>query len=268
MKKYLYLFICLLSFCFIGSVNAEKSKDYMTTPRFEFYISNPEGANAFEEYNRENTIIIPANERVTKAYLAYVSVDNTTRVKYGELEVIVDNSDIKPVNDVFEKEEGYELEEAVKFVVPVESGLEMYKGPSDIYYDKLDVVIPKDTEIEYKYIDVLTNASTDGKFAYVTYEGVSGWVYVSTNLENYDIGETEVISPEPIAPAPEKEESTNKHKPKKFEIVIVFSLGIILLLSLTSLVTLMLMNRNGSKQLDNVVKEEPVEEEEKTNKEE
>ena len=266
MKKYLYLFICVLSFCFIGNVKA-----LMYIPDFDVYVSNENGieAEVFNPQDDVTSVTIPYNTELKLKSEKYSK--NTVYTIIENREVWMFINDLKVMRETFTKEEGYELDESIKYTILDINGVDMYKGPSDVFYDKLDVVIPVSTEIEYKYIDTQLNLDNNEKFVYVTYNGVEGWIYITDNIETALVTrETE----DDIAPAPDgkkedkaddkKEDKTEeKHKPKKFEIVIVFGLGIILLLSLTSLITLMLMNRSTSKQLDNAVVEEPKEEDNK-----
>ena len=266
MKKYLYLFICLLSFCFISNVKA-----VMYIPEFDVYVSNENGVEAevFNPQDEVEHVTIPYNTELKLKSEQYSK--NTVYTVIENRVVWMFINDLKVMRDTFTKEEGYELEEPVKYSILDINGVDMYKGPSDVFYEKLDVVIPVSTEVEYKYIDTQRNLDGNEKFVYVTYNGVDGWIYITDNVDAALVRrETEDdIAPSPVEQPKEVEEKKEeKHKPKKLEIVMVFGLAIILLLSLTSLVTLMLMNRNSSKQLDNIVKEKPVEQEEKTNNEE
>lgn len=77
-------------------------------------------------------------------------------------------SDVKPYGNIdFTKFENY----ASGKIYVYKEGAYLYKGPSSVYgkVDK-EVMIPVGTELEYTYRDDL--------FAYVTYKGVSGWVYI------------------------------------------------------------------------------------------
>ena len=386
MKKYLYVVICLLSFCFISNVKAD-----MLIPQFDVYVSNEAGAQVKSGDNVVATI--PYNTELKLLSKQYDK--NISYVMYEGNEVIINNSDIKVVNTTFEKESGHVLGTPQHFKVLVDAGLEMYTGPSEIFYSKVDgVVIPKNTEVEYKYIDYALNE--DEKFVYVTYNGMNGWVHINMNTENVAFGKTGTImildpnnirvkkdvsaayeninidkyavvsyeyltkykyyityngenlwlsitdinaiayessndaltinagdviyesyagdnvlytfesagtvkplfyhddyyyiehgdfrgwvkvsgiiendanklQPIDLTAEPEKT-ITKEEKPKqsafrKIELVVVFGLAVILLLSLTSLATLMIMNKNGNKKLDNTIKEDLEESDKET----
>lgn len=248
MKKYLYLILCLLSFCFINNVKALKVTGNMAIPTFDAYISNEAGAYAFDSNNE--TINIPYNTQIKLVTDTYKT--DTSIIEYnGVSNYSIKNSDIKLVNDTFEKEEGYKLESSQKFTMPADS--KMYKGPSDIFFDELGVVIPTNTEIEYEYIDVITNNSGTEKFVYTTYNGVSGWVFTSTIQEDYM--EDEVVLTPGAIETPQVEEKTDENKPSTVQMVIVISLAVILLLSITSLITLVLINKKNSGIIDNRILE-------------
>ena len=254
MKK--YLFTCLLSFCIIINVKA------MTIPQFDVTVSNPAGASVTRD-SGEVTTVIPQGTELKLAANSY-SKDFSV-VFYDGLDVNINNSDIKILNDIFEPTDGYELEEPKTHIVNLENGTRMYKGPSDIFYEELDVVIPKDTNIEYKYIDTAANTESVDKFVYATYNGMSGWVYITDDSENPLITvQKEIVEEPPVEP--EKTESESS-KPvfKKVELVIVIGLAVILLLSLTSLIALVVINKKGGKLLEKIIietEEEPEEEKE------
>lgn len=388
MKKHLYLFICLLSFCLIGNAKAE-----MLIPQFDVYVSNQAGAEA--KANGETVATIPYNTELkllSKEYDKSVSY-----VMYEGNEVAINNSDITLVKVAFDKEEGYKLSKAESFKVLADNGLSLYSGPSDVFYSKVEgVTIPKNTEIEYEYIDNALN--TDEMFVYVTYNGISGWARISivdetvafkkqglvmiinpdnvklatgfntayanvtvprnavvtyeyltkykyyityedsnywlsiinmeslaypssnneltvaagdiinetynggANLYTFDKEETikplfyynnyyyiehngiqgwvnvsnvlendtqtkiqpTAVTPTPNNNEPKEEDKSEKSTPKKLELILVIGLGVILLLSLTSLIALMFMNKKGGKLLESIIvetEEEPKKEE-------
>lgn len=183
MKKYLYVVICLLSFCFINNVKA-----VMIVPQFDVQVSNEAGAQV---KNGDNVVAtIPYNTELKLLNKQYDK--GFSYVMYEGNEVTINNADIKVVNATFEKENGFELGNPEHFKVLADSGLEMYSGPSDIFYSKVEgVVIPKDTEVEYKYIDEASN--TDEMFVYVTYNGMNGWVHININTENVALKKPGVI---------------------------------------------------------------------------
>ena len=246
MKKYLYLILCVLSFCFISNAKALNITGSMVVPEFDAYVSNEAGASIFDSNNE--AINIPYNTQIKLVADTYK--EDTSIIEYNGNNYSIKNSDIKLVNDTFEKEDGFKLEEPQKFVIPADS--KMYKGPSDIFFEELGVIIPKDTEIEYEYIDVNANNNTTSKFVYTTYAGESGWVFTSTNLDDYK--EEVVITPGAIETPQEEKEV---RKPSTLEMVLVIGLAIILLLSITSLIALILINKKNSDIIDNRILENP-----------
>lgn len=104
-----------------------------------------------------------------------------TLVEYNNESVSIKKSDLAVVEDTFKAIDGIELEKEETIKIFNKSGLEIYKGPSKVFYDKLNSIIPVDTELTYKYVDSI---KTDNKFAYVTYEGISGWVYLDIVSES------------------------------------------------------------------------------------
>lgn len=174
MKKYVFVLL-LFATLFLG-INVQAK--VFINPNIEFYVSNPDGAEI-----GNGTIqlgVIPAQTRIK--LLSKDSNDGYYVVMYNGQEANIKNTDIKPVEKTLNKESGYELkaEETVK--VFAQEGLQMYEGPSKDYYDKANMIIPKGTEITYKYKDYELNK--EEYYAYVTYENISGWVYISLKDEN------------------------------------------------------------------------------------
>lgn len=161
MKKILLFLIMLFACC---NVSALKSAD------IELYISN------------EDDVIV--NESVIP-YQTHVKLieekENNLLVEYNNEELLINKSDLELVDETFNILNGKKLDTFEKVKVYKNNGLEMYQGPSKSLYNKLDLVIPAGTEITYEYIDNIENL--DNKYAYVTYEGVSGWVFLDLEKE-------------------------------------------------------------------------------------
>ena len=179
MKKILLFLITLFIGCNVYALDLQ--------------VSNPNGIKL--HVDREE-IVIPYQSTVK--LIDEPNGSANVLVEYNGESVSVRKSDLKVLSDTFKDVDGIELtsEETVK--VFSKNGLEIYKGPSKTFYDKLNSVIPVNTELTYKYAD---SNDTDKRFAYVTYENVSGWVYLdmaSEAVAKKENGKIIVINPNNI----------------------------------------------------------------------
>ena len=160
-------------------------------PDIDLSISNLDGV----EIEKEGTIEVIPYGSVVK--LKEFGNNNDVIVIYNGEEITIDKLSLKPVEDVFTK--GYELLEIETVKVLSKDGLNMYKGPSSELFDKLDIIIPSDAEITYKLVDNALN--TTDKYVYTTYNGISGWVLISTSSETVakkEVGTIMIINPNNI----------------------------------------------------------------------
>ena len=171
MKKIL---LCLVSIFICSNV-------YALTD-IELYINNPEGV-------KTESNIIPYQ---TKVKLVEASEDKDyVTILYNEKDITVNKTDVKVVKEEFTSTDGTSLNKEV--TIKTYGPINMYKGPS-ILFTKVDTTIPENTELAYKY-------SYNDKYAYVTYNGVNGWISIDTSKETLatkEQGSIIVINPDSI----------------------------------------------------------------------
>ena len=105
--------------------------------------------NGAEGINNSTIINVPYQ---TKVILQSIN-EEEANVLYNGVNVIIKNKDLKPVKDTL--------------------------------FDEIKLTVPQDTEIAYKYVDNNVNP----EYAYITYEGTSGWLLLNTSNENIAIKE-------------------------------------------------------------------------------
>lgn len=166
MKKVLLILITLFIYSNVYALS-----------NIELYISNENGA---EGMNNSTIINVPYQ---TKVILQSIN-EEEANVLYNGANVIIKNKDLKPVKDTYEIIDGVELstEGAVKAYT---KSLTLYKGPNNVLFDEIRLTVPQYTEIAYKYVDNNVNP----EYAYITYEGTSGWLLLNTSNENIAIKE-------------------------------------------------------------------------------
>lgn len=171
MKKvllFLAMFMVLIPCVVKADMGSPEVMSYYVTPK------STEGANYYvSDYDTDSYLVagqIKSGEKVKVIF-----EDSFTGELRGEIKVKEDYyyiylKDFRTVNETYSPK--LSDDEVNKFdyqaKVFAEDGLQMYKGPSEAY-DKLDVVIPKDTVIEtsYKGGDI---------WVYTEYKGTKGWV--------------------------------------------------------------------------------------------
>lgn len=167
MKK-LLLFIVTLFIC---------SNAYaLESANIDLYITNPNGVEITIDSTKS---VIPYQTKVK--LLEEVEDKDIVQVEYNGSSVSIKKTDLKPVEETFKDIQGYKLDKPETVKIFSSQGLVMYKGPNSTFYEKINKVIPKDTEITYNYIDNKDN--TFDKYAYVTYDGDSGWVLLDLTNE-------------------------------------------------------------------------------------
>ncbi len=179
MKKILLFLITLFIGCNVYALDLQ--------------VSNPNGIKL--HVDREE-IVIPYQSTVK--LIDEPDGSANVLVEYNGESVSVRKSDLKVLSDTFKDVDGIELTSEETIKIFIKNGLEIYKGPSKTFYAKLNSVIPVNTELTYKYVD---NNDTDKRFAYVTYENVSGWVYLdmaSEAVAKKENGKIIVINPNNI----------------------------------------------------------------------
>ena len=174
MKKVLFFLIALF---ICGSAYA------IELPDIDLIVTNENGVSITDN---EETYTLPFQTKVK--LLDTLDGKDEVLVEYDSKSLSIKKSDVKPAEEVFAKERGYVLPIAETIKVFNKNGLNMYKGPSSKLYDGLDKVIPVDAEITYNVID--NSANTTLKYAYVTYDGISGWTLI--NLEDSEVAKKEI----------------------------------------------------------------------------
>ena len=180
-----FLKVLLLSFSLFLLPNVVKADG--AAPSFTEYsvrIKNPEGAYSYKFENSQ--LVIDKNchydydeiidnimyEQSFGGELYVMDTENTVCGGYIKF------SDVEVYGNI--NYEDFKLSKPEKLYV-FKEGAYLYKGPSKVYGKvEGDVMLPVGTTIEYEY--------EDGMFAYVTYNNVSGWVYIYQMLSGGDIG--------------------------------------------------------------------------------
>lgn len=157
MKKVLLFIITLFISCNVYALD------------IELRVTNPKGVEIKGE-----------TENLTIPYQATVKLKDETEglnasVEYNGKTVSIKKTDLKPTEDVFKDINGTKLDKTEAFKIFDKNGLEIYNGPSTTFYSKTNKVIPNETELTYNY--------TYGDYAYVTYDNVSGWVFLDLASE-------------------------------------------------------------------------------------
>ena len=148
---------------------------------YEARIINQSGVKATKydwKTKKDVEIVVP--------YDAIVTVDfeyEEKGVLYGEFTYNKNNeyysgkiakSDYRIVTDTFKPTEDSKRSGGIYVY---KEGAYLYKGPSKAYDKASDTMIPVGTVLEFSY--------AENYFAYVTYNGVSGWVYTAEEGEVY-----------------------------------------------------------------------------------
>lgn len=143
----------------------------------ELQIVNQRGVEIREQ---NETLLIPYQSTVKLVDemdgKAYASVEYNGKI------VSIRKSDLKPIESIVDGTKGTESEGTIKVF---EDGISIYSGPSETFYNKLSVVLPKNIELTYNY--------TYNDYAYVTYEGTNGWILMDLANEKVAKKETSKI---------------------------------------------------------------------------
>ena len=179
MKKFVTVILALvLGLCsFIPAFADIEGPAYA---EFDVIVINSDGAKFYdEEYNIEiknyelfaTEIILPNDSIVTaKGEFEFEGTDYFS-VDYNDNHGYIKADDVTIVNDVFTIENSYKFDQPQQFIV-IDEGVFMHKGPSE-HFETVGEEIEVGTVFTYQYV----NSYSNGPWAYVTYKGVSGWVY-------------------------------------------------------------------------------------------
>ncbi len=172
MKNIKILLLCLCMLLVPCIVMADAGGPTFST--YDIRVKNPDGTEGIQEFDYEGEKVsvkktvhydydkiikeIVFEEKINGEFYAY---------SQGE-RVYLKVADIEAYGEV--DLEKFKQEKSAKIYV-FKEGAYLYKGPSKVYGKvENDVMVPVGTTLEYNYRDEL--------FAYVTYKGVNGWVYI------------------------------------------------------------------------------------------
>lgn len=169
MKKnsLLLLLLILLIPCFVkADMGMPELKEY------EVIVTKKDGIDLID-YNDEVITTIPYETELVISYETFkdgiLYGETNYKNKYGYINL--DNVAIK--DEKFNLEDYKWYYESGEITV-IKTGAKLYKGPAFKYgYVDKDMEIEKDTILKYKY--------RDEQWAYVSYEGKTGWIFVNNN---------------------------------------------------------------------------------------
>jgi|GEM_PF-5309293 len=200
MFKKTLCFALTLIICCSCSLIAFAEIDSAYFKRFEITVDNPDGIPIFErEWDSETgemrlieLYIIPENttititdefiyDGVTYLYTSYGSLDTNDYYDYHDChERFIKASDIHIDNyDIIKPSSKDRIDYNLKIIVINTEGTSLRSGPSLAYPSV--VTVPTGTEFDIDYI-----IGTWGAWAYVTYNGKSGWLHFHQNNISYD----------------------------------------------------------------------------------
>lgn len=178
MKRIIAVFIsAVLALC--ACVPAFADMDGPAFTNFDVVVTNILGTYMFDYGLDGVNGFLPKDTVVTINGEYEIEGEEYYSIKYNDKYGYIKVSDTALTEEVYAPEKGYKLEEETKSIV-ISKGLYMYKGPSE-KFENMGVEIPVGTVLTYQY----ANAEYNAPWAYVTYNGVSGWVYVYEYGEAY-----------------------------------------------------------------------------------
>ena len=176
------LFVCLTPYI----VRADSGGPMLTS--YDVIVTNVEGADLVDiNYDgNKSTIKIKKHldyDTIIKEIYSEEYINNELYGYSGKESAYVKLSDVKIYGN-------YNLSDFDNYgkgkIYVYKEGAYLYKGPS-VIYGKVDgeVMIPIGEELDYQYRDDL--------FAYVTYNGVSGWIIIDTMYVQRKIKENYIL---------------------------------------------------------------------------
>lgn len=146
---------------------------------FDVIVTNPLGTYMYN-YNMDEVKGYLIKDTVVTINGEYEFEDEEYySIEYNENHGYIKVADTALTEETFPPERGVKLEKETKSIV-ISDGLYMHKGPSE-KFEKVGEKIAVGTVLTYQYVDNGFNPP----WAYVTYKGVSGWVYVYEYGESY-----------------------------------------------------------------------------------
>ncbi|MBR5561553.1 MAG: hypothetical protein IKW12_00205 [Clostridia bacterium] len=171
MRKFLSLILVfVVAFSFSSLAFADMDGPAFTN--FDVVVTNLLGTYMFSYDLKEVNGFLPKDTVVTINGEYEMDDEEYYSIEYNEKYGYIKVADTALTEDIYAPEKGYKLDKETKSIV-ISNGLYMYKGPSE-KFEKFGEEIPVGTVLTYRY----ANAQYDPPWAYVTYNGVSGWVYI------------------------------------------------------------------------------------------
>lgn len=147
---------------------------------YDARVKNIDGASAKCYIKDKNeTVIIPYDTILKEIWYEY----NENNIVYAEVEYndyncIIKLKDIESIDKKVDLKEWEKREKQTLYVF--KEGAYLYNGPSKVYGKvENEIMIPVGETITTEYYD--------DAFAYVTYKGVSGWIYIFPDDESHQI---------------------------------------------------------------------------------
>ena len=169
MKKVIICLVMAISFLIVKNVYADTAAPGIIS--FDVYVSNLNGASLYDIYDGKVEKVIPYNTKLSIRHSVFSGGKLFYEVFGTDIDGYVLKDDITIIKQELKKEEGSSIRQ-VSFKVFEKDGINLYKGPSNHFFDKVeDGLIPYGTVITSDTKDI-----DDGVWYYVTYNGKSGWI--------------------------------------------------------------------------------------------
>ena len=161
---------------------------------FTVYVSKPQGTFTYDMDWDDETgtssmkklpVYIPYGTQLTVNGYYEMDGEEYGSVHYNNDFCYVKMSDVTFNNPVVGVDKATKLQQSQRYAVIVKNGAAVYNGPGFLY-EMLSEKIPYGTEFECEYVDY----EYDTMWAYVSVNGISGWIYVS----GYDFGENNDVA--------------------------------------------------------------------------